>query len=157
MGQLRFNSGSEEATTRFAAGFARLLAPGDAVLLRGQLGAGKTLFVRSAARALGVTVPVTSPSFTMANSYLGELPIHHLDLYRLPAYDSQAEADFSDFFSDDAITFIEWPEAIENHITVTKAVIDMKHVDEHSRELRVSTADPSLNRELEALIDSIGY
>ncbi|MHB0915789.1 MAG: tRNA (adenosine(37)-N6)-threonylcarbamoyltransferase complex ATPase subunit type 1 TsaE [Thermoleophilia bacterium] len=156
MRQLSFTSGSEEETSRFAAGFARLLSPGDTVLLRGQLGAGKTFFVRAAARALGVTVPVTSPSFTMANSYQGEMLIHHLDLYRLPVFDIQAEADFSDFFADDAITFIEWPEAIEGHIAGTRAVIDMKHIDEHSRELRISTTDPSLPGEVEALIDSPG-
>ena len=78
--QLRFKSDSELDTANLAAGFALLLQPGEVVLLRGELGAGKTFFVREAARALGVSGPVTSPSFTMAHTYRGNLVVHHLAL-----------------------------------------------------------------------------
>lgn len=155
--QLFFDSDSEAATAGFAAGLAALLSPGDVVLLRGQLGSGKTFFVREAARALGVNEPVTSPSFTLANSYKGSLPVHHLDLYRLPAYDIQAEADFSEFFSDDAITFVEWPEVAETRFDDARAIIDMEHAGKHRRRLRITVAPGELRDRLEELIDNLGH
>lgn len=152
-----FKSGSEAETARFAAGFAKLLQPGDIILLKGQLGAGKTFFVRAAARALGVTVPVTSPSFTMANSYCGDIAIHHLDLYRLPAFDSQAEADFADFFEADAVTFIEWPEVAEHYLPEIDYRIELEHDGEHTRRLIISASSREMQSELEALIDRVGH
>ncbi|RJQ43212.1 MAG: tRNA (adenosine(37)-N6)-threonylcarbamoyltransferase complex ATPase subunit type 1 TsaE [Gaiellales bacterium] len=154
--QTRFDSSSEEQTAALAAGFARLLSPGDVVLLKGQLGAGKTFFVRAAARELGVPGPVTSPSFTIANTYQGRFTVHHLDLYRLAAFDAQDEADFSSFFEDDAVTFIEWPEVAEDHIAAPRAVIEMRHAGEHRRELSFITGSGEFQRALEELIASLG-
>lgn len=151
---LAFKSSSEEQTAAFAAAFAHLMKPGDIVLLKGELGAGKTFFVRAAAHALGVSEPVTSPSFTMANTYRGETMIHHLDLYRLAAFDAQAHADFSSFFSADAITFIEWPEAAESYINEPTVTITMEHAGDDSRRLVIETASEELGRELEVLVDA---
>lgn len=156
MACLCFHSGSEEQTNRLAGGIAGLLRTGDVVLLKGQLGAGKTSFVRAAARALGVEEPVTSPSFTMARTYSGRMRIHHLDLYRLPVFDAQADADFATFFEPDAVTFIEWPEVAEHAIDAPSLVITIEHEDEHSRRFEIDCGVEELTSSLEALIEDLG-
>jgi len=102
-------SGGAEETERLAATLAMALAPGDVVVVSGELGAGKTVFVRGACRALGVSEPVTSPTFTIGQAYAGRLPIFHLDLYRLSSLDDEEPGLLDDYVSADAITFIEWP------------------------------------------------
>ena len=103
---------SPAATEALAAGLAETLQAGDVVLVSGDLGAGKTTFVRGACRALGVTGRITSPTFTIARRYAsGRVPISHLDLYRLagaPAGDPQL---LEDELGPDRVAFVEWPEA----------------------------------------------
>lgn len=101
---------SPAETEAIAAELARRLVPGDIVLVSGDLGAGKTTFVRGACRALGVTGPVTSPSFTIARRYDGAVPISHLDLYRLGDLDAEDPALLADELATDRIAFVEWPE-----------------------------------------------
>jgi tRNA threonylcarbamoyladenosine biosynthesis protein TsaE len=97
-------------TEAIAAELARVLRPGDVVLVSGDLGAGKTTFVRGACRALGVTAPVTSPTFTLARRYDGAVPISHLDLYRLGDLAGEDPALLAGELASDRIAFIEWPE-----------------------------------------------
>ena len=97
-------------TEAVAAELARRLRPGDVVLVSGDLGAGKTTFVRGACRALGVTGAVTSPSFTIARRYDGAVPISHLDLYRLGDLDDEDPALLADELAGDRVAFVEWPE-----------------------------------------------
>lgn len=97
-------------TEALAAQLARRLRRGDVVLVSGDLGAGKTTFVRGACRALGVTGAVTSPSFTIAQRYEGTVPISHLDLFRLGDLDDEDPALLADELAEDRIAFIEWPE-----------------------------------------------
>lgn len=99
-----------EATEQIAAQLAQRLNPGDVVLVSGDLGAGKTTFVRGACRALGVTAPVTSPSFTIARRYEGRVAVSHLDLYRLGDLDDEDPALLAGELGEDRVTFIEWPE-----------------------------------------------
>jgi tRNA threonylcarbamoyladenosine biosynthesis protein TsaE len=80
------------------------------VLVSGELGAGKTTFVRGACRALGVRGPVTSPTFTIARRYDGDVPISHLDLYRLGDLDDEDPALLAGELAPDRVTFVEWPE-----------------------------------------------
>jgi tRNA threonylcarbamoyladenosine biosynthesis protein TsaE len=102
-----------EGTERLAAELAADLEPGDVVLVSGELGSGKTTFVRGAARALGVSEPVTSPTFTIGQRYAGRMPISHLDLYRLAGGGLAGEDPglLDDYLTPDAIAFVEWPEA----------------------------------------------
>jgi tRNA threonylcarbamoyladenosine biosynthesis protein TsaE len=100
-------------TEALAAELARRLSPGDIVLVSGELGAGKTTFVRGACRALGVTGAVTSPSFTIARRYDADVPISHLDLYRLGDLDDEDPALLADELAADRIAFVEWPEVGE--------------------------------------------
>jgi tRNA threonylcarbamoyladenosine biosynthesis protein TsaE len=106
----RAETASPAETEAIAAELARRLVPGDIVLVSGDLGAGKTTFVRGACRALGVTGPVTSPSFTIARRYDGAVPISHLDLYRLGDLDDEDPALLADELAGDRIAFVEWPE-----------------------------------------------
>jgi tRNA threonylcarbamoyladenosine biosynthesis protein TsaE len=101
-------SASPEDTERAGAALAAALAPGDVVLVSGEMGAGKTTFVRGAARALGVTEPVTSPTFVVGHLY--EAGVAHLDLYRLGGLDDEDPGLLDPYFGPDLVTFIEWPE-----------------------------------------------
>ena len=102
---------SAEATERAGAELAAELRPGDVVLVSGELGAGKTTFVRGALRALGVTGPVTSPTFVVGVAYEGAGgPLSHLDLYRLAGLDAEDPALLDDYLGPESIAFVEWPE-----------------------------------------------
>jgi tRNA threonylcarbamoyladenosine biosynthesis protein TsaE len=100
-----------DATERAGADLAAGLGPGAVVLVSGDLGAGKTTFVRGALRALGVTGPVTSPTFVVGHAYEGASgPVSHLDLYRLAGMGDEDPGLLDPFFAPDAIAFVEWPE-----------------------------------------------
>ena len=101
---------SAEETEALAAELAERLRPGDVVLVSGELGAGKTTFVRGACRALGVGGAVTSPTFTIARRYDGAFPISHLDLYRLGDLADEDPALLADELAPDRVAFVEWPE-----------------------------------------------
>jgi tRNA threonylcarbamoyladenosine biosynthesis protein TsaE len=100
-----------EATERAGGELAAKLRPGDVVLVSGELGAGKTTFVRGALHALGVDGPVTSPTFVVGHAYEGSAgPLAHLDLYRLAGMAAEDPGLLDPFFAPDAIVFVEWPE-----------------------------------------------
>ncbi len=108
------HSDGPEATERVGARLATGLRPGDVVLVSGELGAGKTTLVRGACRALGVTEPVVSPTFTIGRRYHGrEHAISHLDLYRLDGLDAEEPGMLDDYLRPDSIAFVEWPERAE--------------------------------------------
>ena len=101
-------TGSPEETEAAGAELAARLAPGDVVLGSGELGAGKTTFVRGALRALGVTERITSPTFVVGHLYPGRYA--HLDLYRLEGFADEDPGLLDPYFGPDVITFVEWPE-----------------------------------------------
>jgi tRNA threonylcarbamoyladenosine biosynthesis protein TsaE len=110
--RLERSTASAAETEALAAELAGRLRPGDVVLVSGELGAGKTTFVRGACRALGVRVAVTSPTFTIARRYEdGVVPVSHLDLFRLAeGLDREEPELLADELGDDRIAFVEWPE-----------------------------------------------
>jgi tRNA threonylcarbamoyladenosine biosynthesis protein TsaE len=111
-GSVDAETASATETEALAADLAAGLRPGDVVLVSGELGAGKTTFVRGACRALGVRVPVTSPTFTIARRYEdGRVPISHLDLFRLGDGLGDEEPELlDDELGPDRVAFVEWPE-----------------------------------------------
>lgn len=128
------------AETEAAAGaLAARLRPGDLVLVRGEMGAGKTTFVRGACRALGVTGPVTSPTFTIGRRYEGTSgPIAHLDLHRLESLDDEDPALLADYLEPAAIAFVEWPEVGEGELAGRAAYeVTLRHAGGDARELEV--------------------
>jgi tRNA threonylcarbamoyladenosine biosynthesis protein TsaE len=145
---VRIESGSPEQTEAVAARLARLLAPGDVVTISGELGAGKTTFVRGAARALGVTRAVTSPTFTIGHRYEGEVDVSHLDLYRLSGVSSEEWGDLEPYFAD-AIVFVEWPEAGAGRLPEARVAVRLEHVDPSRRAIEIEAGEKDL-------LDSIG-
>ena len=96
-------------TEALGAGLAARLKPGDVVMVSGELGAGKTTLVRGACRALGVSGPVTSPTFTIGQRYSGSIPVSHLDLLRVERLDQEETDLLSDYLDPATVAFIEWP------------------------------------------------
>jgi tRNA threonylcarbamoyladenosine biosynthesis protein TsaE len=103
------------------------------------MGAGKTTFVRGAARALGVEGPVTSPTFTIGQRYDGRGgPVAHLDLHRLASLEDEDPALLADYVTPDAIAFVEWPEVGEGELAARAAFeVRLRHVDQETREVEV--------------------
>src|SRR6187551_885066 len=143
MASLEVESGSAEETEAVAARLARALAPGDVVLVSGELGAGKTTFVRGACRALGVTGRVTSPTFTIGHRYRGAPDVSHLDLYRFRGLSAAEWGDLEPYF-EDAVVFVEWPEAGVGTLPPERARVTLAHVAPDRRSIHVDAPDDAL-------------
>jgi tRNA threonylcarbamoyladenosine biosynthesis protein TsaE len=113
MQEVELVSESPDATMRAAADLASALQAGDVVLIAGDVGTGKTTFVRAACRELGVQETVASPSFTIGRTYAGRLPISHVDLFRLESLAQEDPALLDDYLVPDSVVFMEWPRAAE--------------------------------------------
>ena len=129
---------SPDETEALAARLAERLGPGDVVTISGELGAGKTTFVRGAARALGVTGPVSSPTFTIGHRYEAPTPVAHLDLYRIAGLDPEEWGDLEPYF-DGTVAFVEWPEHGGDWLPKARAVVTLGHVDESHRTVRIDS------------------
>src|SRR3954467_6129980 len=141
---MRIETDSAAATEEAAGELARRLAPGDAVLVSGELGTGKTTFVRGACRALGVSDPVTSPTFTIGHRYHGRVDVSHLDLFRFRDVSAAEWGDLEPYF-DDAIVFVEWPEAGSGVLPPARVAVRLEHGAEGSRVVTIERdADPGL-------------
>jgi tRNA threonylcarbamoyladenosine biosynthesis protein TsaE len=108
------------------------------VLLEGEMGAGKTTFVRGAARALGFAGRVTSPTFTIGRRYEGgRVPVSHLDLHRLGGLDDEDPALLDDYLTPEAVTFVEWPEVAEPGLARVRARVVLEHAGGDARRITV--------------------
>jgi tRNA threonylcarbamoyladenosine biosynthesis protein TsaE len=134
---------SPAETERVAAGLAVRLSRGDVVTVSGELGAGKTTFVRGACRALGVAGPVTSPTFTIGHRYHGHVDVSHLDLYRFQGVSSAEWGDLEPYFAD-AVVFVEWPEAAGDELGPVRARVLLRHVSPERRIIGLDAAEESL-------------
>jgi tRNA threonylcarbamoyladenosine biosynthesis protein TsaE len=134
---------SAEATEAVAERIARRLGGGDVVTVSGELGSGKTTFVRGACRALGVTAPVTSPTFTIGHRYRGALDVSHLDLYR---FEGVSEAEWGDLepYFEDALVFVEWPEAGRDVLPQARVAVRLEHAGADRRRIVLAAEDDAL-------------
>jgi tRNA threonylcarbamoyladenosine biosynthesis protein TsaE len=130
-------SGSPEETEELGESLAASLAPGDVVLVSGELGAGKTTFIRGACLELGVTDPVRSPTFVIGHRYDGRTPVSHLDLYRLEGLEGEDPALLDDYLTPDAVSFVEWPGAAEPELPRVAARVEIRHLGGDQREIEV--------------------
>ena len=119
-------SSSPEETEALGGRLARELRAGDVVTVAGELGAGKTTLVRGACRGLGVTRPVTSPTYTIGHRYDGRVPVSHLDLYRFASVSPAEWGDLEPYF-DGAVVFVEWPEAAEGELPPVRVRARLAH------------------------------
>ncbi|MBD0338848.1 MAG: tRNA (adenosine(37)-N6)-threonylcarbamoyltransferase complex ATPase subunit type 1 TsaE [Thermoleophilia bacterium] len=143
---MQLETSSPEETEAVAARLARELRPGDLVTVSGELGSGKTTFVRGAARALGVTQAVTSPTFTIGHRYRGSAgDVSHIDLYRFAEVSNAEWGDLEPYF-EDAVVFLEWPEAAGDELPPPRAAVRLRHRDGDRRLISVEQehVDPRL-------------
>jgi tRNA threonylcarbamoyladenosine biosynthesis protein TsaE len=138
----------EAMLEELASRVAQVLGPGDVVVLSGEVGTGKTTFVRAAARSLGVTDRVTSPTYQLARNYEGlkdgrRVTVNHMDLYRLEGIEDRDALELEDYLEPDAVTFIEWAEpalgVIEN-----PSIVRIYHETPTTR--RISLRGPAAER-----------
>ncbi len=134
---------SAAETEALGAELAARLEPGDVVVLHGEVGAGKTTLIRGACRALGVSEPVTSPTFTIGQRYAGgRLPVSHLDLYRLEGgLDGEDPALLDDYLDPRGVAFVEWPAAAEPRLSGNRVIaVDLRHAGGDRREIDLPAA-----------------
>ncbi len=138
---------SAAETEAFGGTIAGLLRPGDIVLLRGELGSGKTTLVRGACRSLGIEDPVTSPTFTIGHLYHGRATVAHLDLYRFVGLSAAEWGDLEPYF-DDTIAFVEWPEAGVDALPPARLTLELEHLSPDERRISADGADGTLLEDL---------
>jgi tRNA threonylcarbamoyladenosine biosynthesis protein TsaE len=142
---IRLESSSPEETEAIAARLAQELALGDVVLVEGELGSGKTTFVRGAARALGVEGPVTSPTYTIGHRYKGRVDVSHLDLYRFEGMSNAEWGDLEEYF-ENAVVFVEWPQAGAGFLPPARVRAGLQHVGETRRLIVLESDEKSLEK-----------
>lgn len=140
---IELESASPEETERIAAALAERLVPGDVVFVEGELGSGKTTFIRGACRALGIEGPVTSPTYTIGHRYRSRVDVSHLDLYRFDGMSDSEWGDFEEYF-ERAVVFVEWPAAGAGYLPAPRARVGLQHRGEMHRLISLSSPEKSL-------------
>lgn len=133
-----FVSRSEDETVQLGAQLAQQLSAGDVVLMRGDLGAGKTTFVRGVVRGLGAEDHVSSPTFVLVHEYRGRLPVAHIDLYRLPT-DSEVETiGLEEYLDGRSVVLVEWPDRTGwERCGLPLWVVDIQSCGDQERQLSI--------------------
>ena len=132
------HTNTPEETEAAGAALAAELTPGEVVLVSGELGSGKTTFVRGACRALGVEGPVTSPTFTIGQVLGGDPEVAHLDLYRLGSLAGEDPALLEDYLTPERVGFVEWPHVAEPALERVAARVLLEHAGGDRRRITVS-------------------
>lgn len=149
---MRYESGSPEETGAIAEHLAPHLEAGDVILLRGEVGTGKTAFVKALGAALGVVDTVTSPTYAIAARYGGPRPLAHIDAYRLGDPDAEEIGMLLETIGDDAVAAIEWPESVASALPEPRVEIELTHAGDDRRVLVIRTADDRLADELARIV-----
>lgn len=130
----KYTSRSEIDTMELAENIESEKFPGMIICLDGELGSGKTVFVKGFAKSLGISDNITSPTFNIVKEYEnGEMKLNHMDVYRLE--DTDETIAFNDYFKSDGVTIIEWAELIEDKLPDERLEIKFKVIDENTRVL----------------------
>jgi tRNA threonylcarbamoyladenosine biosynthesis protein TsaE len=138
--QRHLTTSSSAETEALGARLAADLAPGDVVLIEGELGAGKTTLVRGACRELGVDAVVTSPTFTIGQRYRGRIPVSHIDLFRIGDLGDEDPDLLADYLGPDTIAFVEWPQAGGEELDGLARIalrVTIEHAGGDRREVRI--------------------
>ncbi len=129
---LTFTLSSLEETTLFGKRIASQVLPGDVIFLIGDLGAGKTTLTQAIGYALGIPQEqyITSPTFSLLHEYKGDLPLYHMDLYRLSGEEEIIELGFEDYLYGDGVCIIEWPDRLGDLTPASRLIIEIKTIDQ---------------------------
>jgi tRNA threonylcarbamoyladenosine biosynthesis protein TsaE len=129
---------SEEETEKIGAALAARLRAGDVVAMTGDLGAGKTVFIRGLGRALGVTDRITSPTYTVVNEYEGTIPLFHFDMYRLSGAEDLFGIGWDDYLRRGGVCAVEWSERAEGLLPLGAYTVDIARLDEDTRRISIT-------------------
>ena len=139
-----FLTRSADETERVGERLGRRLVPGDVVALSGELGAGKTCFIRGLARGLGVTQGVSSPTFVIVNQYTGRMPVFHIDAYRTESLTELLDIGFDEYVSGDSVTVIEWSDKLEPLLPPAAIRVRISGLGDEPRTIRIDASEPRL-------------
>ena len=132
---------SAAETEKAGAAFAKTLKAGTVVAMYGDLGAGKTAFVRGMAAGLGSKNLVTSPTFTIVNEYEGDIPLFHFDMYRLKSSDELFDIGWEDYLARDGVCVVEWSENVSDAFDGTEKTVTIEKLSETDRKIIIEGAD----------------
>ena len=135
---MEFITHCAEQTEQLGSQLALLLQPGDVIAYTGDLGAGKTAFTRGLAKGLGISGPVTSPTYTIVNEYLtGKMPLFHFDMYRLGSSEELFDIGWEDYLARGGVCAVEWSENVDDALT-DPIRVDISHLGGDSRKITVT-------------------
>lgn len=130
-------SKNEQDTEYIGESFSRELPDGAVVAMYGDLGAGKTAFVRGMARGMGLSSRVSSPTFTIVNEYLGERELIHFDMYRLSDAEELFDIGWEDYLNRGAVCAVEWSEKVEDAFTGEEYVVSIEKLGDSERRITI--------------------
>ena len=135
---MQITTHSADETQALGQKLASRLAPGDVIAYFGDLGAGKTAFTRGLAQGLGITDPVTSPTYTIVNEYLsGRIPLFHFDMYRLSSSDELFDIGWEDYLRRGAVCAVEWSEKVEDAFFGDEIVLRIEKLGDSERKITI--------------------
>ncbi|APC09400.1 tRNA threonylcarbamoyladenosine biosynthesis protein TsaE [Moorella thermoacetica] len=143
------------ATRKLGEELAGILNPGDILILNGELGAGKTTLTQGLAQGLGVTTPVTSPTFTLIQEYRGRYPLYHIDLYRLEDPEAMLDLGLEEYFGGEGITVVEWGGRLDPYLPPAFLEIKLEYAPKGRRAI-IKARGPAYERVLEELKKIVG-
>ena len=132
---------SEIETQQAGAELVKTLAPGSVVAMYGDLGAGKTAFVRGMTRGIGIDFPVSSPTFNVVNEYPGKVPLFHFDMYRLGSADELFDIGWDDYLERGGICAVEWSENVEEAFEPGTVKVTITKLSDSEREITVEVME----------------
>ena len=136
-----FITNSELETEKVGERLAKAVSGGAVVAMYGDLGAGKTAFVRGMARGMGLTCRVSSPTFTIVNEYLGERELIHFDMYRLSGADELFDIGWEDYISRGAVCVVEWSENVQDAFFGDEVVVRIEKLNDTDRKITIEGAE----------------
>ena len=155
MSSASIHTSSVDATVACGAALGALVAPRDVMVLCGDLGAGKTHLSKGLAVGLGVTQPVTSPTFNILLVHMGRVPLYHFDLYRLESADQLVDIDYFETVESDGVAVVEWGDRFAEVMQSCTLVVDIRITDDDARELRVDARDSRGDELLSRWLDAV--
>lgn len=138
---LKIITHNEKETEAAGAELAAKLAPGSVVALYGDLGAGKTAFVRGMGHGLAIRFPISSPTFSVVNEYPGSIPLFHFDMYRLGSSDELFDIGWDDYLERGGICAVEWSENVEDAFEPGTVKVTIRKLNDSDREISMEVMD----------------